>query len=215
MLLDPYYRTLRGFQVIIEKEWLSFGHKFNVRCGQGERNYWDDQRSPVFIQFLDCVHQILVQFPCAFEFNEHYVVTIMEHVFSCRFGTFLTNNEKERSDIRSSTPSLWTYLEGIIQSSDYHEFLNPHYTYSSTPIFPDCSATRLLLWQNLFLRQRIHESQSNALTLSECGMNLRVKCDDLRQQLQDAMIENEVLKKRVAELEVSLGNDKEDDDDDE
>lgn len=53
-MIDPYYRTVLGFEVIIEKEWISFGHKFETRLGHfKDENSMPDERSPVFIQFLD------------------------------------------------------------------------------------------------------------------------------------------------------------------
>eukprot|EP01119_Soliformovum_irregulare_P020386 TRINITY_DN6591_c0_g2_i1.p1 TRINITY_DN6591_c0_g2~~TRINITY_DN6591_c0_g2_i1.p1 ORF type:complete len:640 (-),score=178.11 TRINITY_DN6591_c0_g2_i1:428-2347(-) len=110
LLLDGYYRTIVGFQVLIEKEWLSFGHRFQKRIGHGMKNFEDDQRSPVFLQFLDCVYQIFVQFPCSFEFNLKFLLEIMDQLYSCRFGTFLFNHSKNREAIVGKTVSLWTYI---------------------------------------------------------------------------------------------------------
>ncbi|KAJ1354474.1 Carrier protein, mitochondrial [Parelaphostrongylus tenuis] len=67
--LDPYYRTIKGFAVLIEKEWCSFGHKFAHRMGHGEDKASDGERSPVFVQFIDCVWQLLQQHECHFEFQ--------------------------------------------------------------------------------------------------------------------------------------------------
>lgn len=66
LFLDPYFRTWKGFQVLIEKEWLSFGHPFQLRHSHGEKA--DTQESPIFIQFLDCVYQLVHVYPSYFEY---------------------------------------------------------------------------------------------------------------------------------------------------
>uniref|UniRef100_A0A8C7J986 phosphatidylinositol-3,5-bisphosphate 3-phosphatase n=1 Tax=Oncorhynchus kisutch TaxID=8019 RepID=A0A8C7J986_ONCKI len=74
ILLDPFYRTLEGFQVLVETEWLDYGHKFGDRCGHQEDAVDVSEQCPVFLQWLDCVHQLFKQFPCLFEFNEAFLV---------------------------------------------------------------------------------------------------------------------------------------------
>ncbi|XP_055272473.1 myotubularin-related protein 7 isoform X1 [Moschus berezovskii] len=110
LLLDPHYRTLKGFMVLIEKDWISFGHKFTHRYG----NLDGDPReiSPVIDQFLECVWQLMEQFPCAFEFNERFLIHIQHHIYSCQFGNFLCNSQKERQElkIQERTYSLWAHL---------------------------------------------------------------------------------------------------------
>lgn len=83
LCLDPYYRTIRGFAILVEQEWTSFGHKFRERFGHSDTKL-HDQRSPVFIQFLDCVYQLTVQFPRHFQFNSEFLAQIALHVTSCR-----------------------------------------------------------------------------------------------------------------------------------
>lgn len=38
--LDPYYRTMEGFIILVEKDWLSFGHQFQYRTGSLSSDKW-------------------------------------------------------------------------------------------------------------------------------------------------------------------------------
>ena len=49
LIMDPYYRTIPGFIVLIEKEWISVGHNFLTRSGKGASK---SHMAPIFFQFL-------------------------------------------------------------------------------------------------------------------------------------------------------------------
>jgi myotubularin-related protein 1/2 len=57
--------------------------------GHGTDKYSDQDRSPIFLQFIDCVWQIMQQFKNFFEFNEFFLLTILENMYTCQYGTFL------------------------------------------------------------------------------------------------------------------------------
>ncbi|XP_035034558.1 myotubularin-related protein 2 isoform X1 [Hippoglossus stenolepis] len=188
LMLDGYYRTIRGFEVLLEKEWLSFGHRFQLRIGHGDKNHTDADRSPVFIQFIDCVWQLTRQFPAAFEFNEYFLVTILDHLYSCLFGTFLCNSEQQRmkEEVPRRTGSLWSYI-----NSQLEEFTNPLYVnYSNHVLFPVVSLRHLELWVGYYIR-----------------WNPRMRPQEpVHQRYKELLAKRAELQKRVDELQREVTN---------
>lgn len=155
LLLDPYFRTIEGFAVLVEKDWCSFGHKFADRIGQKiiddvNINNTSEERSPVFLQFLDVVFQVMVQFPRFFQFNEDFLIFLADHSYSCLFGNFLGNSHKERHEelkVNERTLSIWDYIFSYKEN-----FTNPNFSPCSTPIWPSTSISSMKVWKRFWLR---------------------------------------------------------------
>ena len=93
LFLDPYYRTIKGFCALIEKDWIEYGHMFQQRGGFGllfkttvASNEQEYECSPSFLTFLDCVWQTMFQFPSAFEYNESLLVYLYDAFTDLAFG---------------------------------------------------------------------------------------------------------------------------------
>ncbi|XP_060232641.1 myotubularin isoform X4 [Meriones unguiculatus] len=203
LMLDSFYRSIEGFEILVQKEWISFGHKFASRIGHGDKNYADADRSPIFLQFIDCVWQMSKQFPTAFEFNEHFLITILDHLYSCRFGTFLFNCElaRERQKLTERTVSVWSLI-----NSNKDKFKNPFYTKEiNRVLYPVASMRHLELWVNYYIRwnPRIkQQSVSHPLSHGLLLLSFR-QPNPLEQRYMELLALHDDYIKRLEELQVA------------
>ncbi|CAH8502157.1 unnamed protein product [Schistosoma turkestanicum] len=149
LLADPFYRTIQGFNILVEREWLQFGHKFSDRSGHTSSSLNMNEQSPIFLQWLDCVHQIRKQFPHCFEFNESFLLKLGLHICSNLFGTFLCNSEQERqkASVASRTCSLWGLLSPKYNWTIINYFYEPE---AERLLQPDCQIRSLSLWSSFY-----------------------------------------------------------------
>ena len=89
VILDPFCRTAEGFFMLIEKEWCNMGHKFADRVNNSVKK--DEEESPVFLQWMDCVWQLWRQCPPAFEFNDVMLLHLADQVYCGRWAHFTQN----------------------------------------------------------------------------------------------------------------------------
>ena len=108
----------------------------------------ENQKSPVFIQWLDAVYQIMHQNMTKFEFNTDLLYFLASEIFTGKYGTFLFNNEQEREryHARKKTVSIWTYVK-----ENEFRFLNPIYNPEDNLPFV-MNYKRVQLWSKYFFR---------------------------------------------------------------
>jgi myotubularin-related protein 10/11/12 len=135
LLLDPHWRTIVGFQSLIQKEWVSLGHPFCDRIGHIVSD--SNERGPLFLLFLDCCWQLLQQFPEDFEFGETFLTTIWDSVFIPVFDTFQFNSEHDRYQAMRNEKLIprpvWDWAEQF-HEKDIALFSNPLYR---KPVFSE------------------------------------------------------------------------------
>ncbi|XP_024465254.1 phosphatidylinositol-3-phosphatase myotubularin-1 isoform X6 [Populus trichocarpa] len=250
LLLDPYYRTFTGFQALIEKDWLAFGHPFEERMGMPtvsgcsdkpldlsrqssvgsfpsspmrqssgsfapqapSSSHAQNQYSPIFLQWIDCVSQLLRMYPFAFEFSSAFLVDLLDCVLSCRFGNFFCNSEKERQlvGVSESCGCLWAYLADL-RSSEGRSHVHYNLFYSPLkhkgPLLPPAAALAPTLWPQFHLRWAC-PSEAQAGELEAQCRNMSLKFSELQKAKEGAEKKAKETTNAMESLSAELQNEK-------
>jgi len=94
---------------------------------------------------MHCLYELYRQFQTAFEFNEGFLIFLLDSVYDSRFGDFVFNNEKERSKVMIAGTSIFTHINK--NSSNY---LNKFFVEKLSPIYPNTETANL--WMRYMLR---------------------------------------------------------------
>ncbi|XP_057308817.1 myotubularin-related protein 9-like [Hydractinia symbiolongicarpus] len=201
LLLNPECRTVTGFQSLITREWLWAGYAFTERhLKLGISPARRKEHAPVFLLFLDCVHQILQQYPSSFEFTEDLLLLLAQHSYSSEYGTFLFNCEwqREQSKVAEKTVSLWSFI-------NREEFLstirNPIYEENPKELRPSVAPQSLTLWYGMFAKQTLPTGPDSQEEIRKVIVNAKKENNELKERASNLQSEYEKL--RAAYLETS------------
>ncbi|RQM20461.1 hypothetical protein B5M09_001686 [Aphanomyces astaci] len=198
LMLDPYFRTLEGFAMLVEKDWCSFGHNFAKRCGFPI----SDDTSPVFQQFLDAVYQLTLQFPTYFQFNEMFLSTVADAVYSSWYGTFQKNCEADRAAFLCAVPTISVW-DSIRASTDMYR--NPLYnTDTDDAMVPVCRVRLMQLWtsqhQKAISHMRLQQREVEMLALIRQQERDLARLRDMLSPEQHVEVKNAQLRSEIQRL---------------
>ena len=200
LLLDNRYRTLSGFQILIEKELVKGGYPFATRSAgfSPTGKIGKEDVLPTMALLIDCIWQLMQQFPYAFEFNERMLLTLFDHAMGSEYGTFLLNCERERdaAGLADKAPSLWDFMA---QPAERSRLLNAVYdasaeessTYLKACFRPQCIG----IWRAFYCRYSHNNEPQDEVA------QLVMFRHDMHTALRE---EADIQRKRIKELEARL-----------
>ena len=181
IILSEDFRTREGLERLIQAVWVNLGFKFskNHTLSQSQQVNKQSNLNPIFLMFLDCVHQISHQFPAHLEFETKYLIAVWDSALLPMFDTFIFDCEHNRylaSSSRDTPLDLqsvfnWSqqFSEAQIQSWDNPLFaipLRPDRVAASDP-----SPAAMVMGRQV---KSVFPESSKILPVSGCVVNLRV-----------------------------------------
>jgi len=143
VLVCEDFRTRAGFESLVQSNWVSLGYQFCKCHTLSNLSSKLSNLNPTFLLFLDCVHQLCLQFPSKLEFLPLYLIDLWDTALLPVFDTFIFNSEHDRCVASSDydTPlqlhSAWDWDQQFT-SVHISKWMNPLY---GVPLRPPRSST--------------------------------------------------------------------------
>lgn len=148
LIIDPYYRTLEGFMVLIEKEFCQTGHMLAKRLGVFSTD--SGNISPIFLQFLDAVHNIMFWNKDSFQFKQNLLADLSQVTYFGVFVNFLCNQEKERQELNMRDEGMHVF---DFFNSHKSQYINVAFTKNNCQIQKIyVNETNLVFWKEHFFK---------------------------------------------------------------
>ncbi|KAD7479965.1 hypothetical protein E3N88_03101 [Mikania micrantha] len=214
LLLDPYYRTINGFQALVEKDWLAFGHPFSDRAGMP--SFSGSGSMPLELSRHSSSPNITSpsstspSSPSSIRHVQAFLVDFLDCVLSCRFGNFLCNSESERvkAGVFEASACLWMHLADMRGSEGnshvhYNMFYNP--SKHDGPLLPPAAALAPTLWPQFHLRWSCPSEAQSSQVEAQCR-NMMGKYSELQKGKDLAESNAKEITKTVESLTADLLN---------
>ncbi|VDK36114.1 unnamed protein product [Taenia asiatica] len=210
VILSPAVRTIRGFEALIQREWISAGHAFSERCSHLLTQRSDTiftEAAPIFLLFLDCIWQLWCQYPSSFEFNEEFLLYLVKHVYGFEFESLL--NLVFTKMLKNEQLSLLT--RSYVNSDEVLPKIR-NYLYSppsrdadskSLPCWPCLAPQAFNIWREVYQRVVLpypcqiwsgrREALASAYTEYKEALSTAQKLEKIVQDLMDEASERNLL----------------------